>query len=94
MKSVIQFIGNGHFIRLDDKAPEWSNDDEPFFRYRGNDYFLSEFLRCHDIKDFEGFDGYATDTYFSGVAIKLVTDDYLDECVKVYRFFSKTVHDD
>lgn len=62
-----------------------------FFRYRGNVYDLSEFVRivhpgradpnpfCHwdHTGALRGWDGIATDSYFSGVVVKYVSDELL-----------------
>ena len=55
-----------------------------FFKYRGNIYHLQDFLRAPDSfkKD---WDGYISETYFSGVVIKLADDN---DHVVVGRWFS------
>lgn len=45
-----------------------------FARYRGAAYDLGEFMRCDGNSDFAAWDGYAGDSYFSGVLIKLDRD--------------------
>jgi hypothetical protein len=88
----IRVTGNGHNIEVEYKVPEWAdqNDEnacEAFFRYKGNDYFLSEFTRFDENGDFgkHGFHGGHGESYFSGVVIKLVDNgDY----VKAYRYVS------
>jgi len=50
-----------------------------FFRYKGLVYSIDEFTRVDDNSDFlGGWDGYSSDSYFSGVLIKLCDDtDYI-----------------
>lgn len=45
-----------------------------FVRYRGVTYALGGFMRCEGAGDLTAWDGYAADTYFSGVLIKLDRD--------------------
>jgi hypothetical protein len=60
---------------------DWTNEahaehgdySDGFFEYRGCWYHLADFVRAgHD--GFPGWDGYAGDSYFSGVLIKLSPD--------------------
>lgn len=62
--------------------PEESGYD--FFRYRGVVYCLDEFVRCHDAFD-KQWDGYASDSYFSGVLVKYANDN---ESVIVATYYS------
>jgi hypothetical protein len=55
------------FDYLEDKS------GEQFFRYKGNVYHLGEFQHTEHLP-FQGWNGYASDSYFSGVLIKLVSD--------------------
>jgi hypothetical protein len=59
-----------------------------FFRYRGCIYHLQDFLRVANeaTGDLEGWDGYTSDTFFSGTIIRLVEDDY--DHVIVGRYYS------
>jgi hypothetical protein len=43
------------------------------FRYRGSLYDVHEFMRVTS-GDLKGWDGYHSETFFSGVVIKLVND--------------------
>jgi hypothetical protein len=47
-------------------------DGHSFLRYKGELYDLSDFMRATDIADLKGWDGYASDSYFSGIVIKYV----------------------
>jgi hypothetical protein len=47
-------------------------DGHGFFRYKGEVYDPSDFMRATDIADLKGWDGYASDSYFSGIVIKYV----------------------
>lgn len=53
-----------------------------FFRYKGNVYDLSEFMRIdksvapHPQREgWERFDGYSSDSYFSGILVRYVYDN-------------------
>jgi hypothetical protein len=45
-----------------------------FFRYHGNIYDLGEIMRLDDKTLFPGWHGYSSDTYFSGIVIKVSND--------------------
>ena len=46
-----------------------------YFRYKGRVYTTEDFMRCPEpLKD---WDGYESDTFFSGTLIKLLDDDRL-----------------
>lgn len=49
-------------------------DSSSFFRYRGNVFYLGNFMRCEINESGITWDGYAGDSYFSGTVIKLVDD--------------------
>tara|TARA_R100000329_G_C7608221_1_gene215772 strand:- start:968 stop:1252 length:285 start_codon:yes stop_codon:yes gene_type:complete len=57
---------------------EWSEDETGFIRYKGCAYHLSEFLRVPDSDEststFSGWQGYKTDSFFSGVLIRISED--------------------
>jgi hypothetical protein len=84
-KDGIKLIGNGHWIPTDYGKPEWSDEEELFFKYKGEVYWLSEFLCTDNISPLSSFDGYASDSFFSGVVIKL---DDEGEYVKAYTYIS------
>lgn len=47
-------------------------DSHQFVRFKGNLYDLNDFLRATEMKELAGWDGYASDSYFSGTVIKYV----------------------
>jgi len=49
-------------------------DYASIIRYRGNVYALDEFVRTEGIEELSDWHGYAADTFFSGIVIK-VSDD-------------------
>ena len=79
-----------------ESAEREERDLEPelSFIYKGHRYFLSEFMAVYNpyhspnppdwLKE---FDGYASDSYFSGVLVKLGTGEN-DEYVQVYTYIS------
>jgi len=83
----IRIFGNGHSIPIDYKIPEWSEDkeSEACFEYKGNTYFISEFMLIDKHSHFKGFDGYSGDSFFSGVLIKLVKNTF-NEYLKAYTY--------
>ena len=46
-------------------------DFHAFFRYKDNVYDFSEFMRIDHIPEFSAWDGYLSDSFFSGILIKL-----------------------
>jgi len=52
-----------------DYLSEEEFDVAEFFNYRGVWYHIGEFLRCA-AQQFPGWDGYHSDSYFSGIVIK------------------------
>lgn len=65
------------FDYLDWQSIEDGRDSATFFRYKGTLYDLGEFLRAGDT--FAAWDGYRSDSYFSGLVVRLV--DGMDRCV-------------
>ena len=57
-----------------DYIKESEEFDYRFFRYKGEVYDSHEFERAPD--SFKGWDGYQSDTYFSGVLVKYTKDYY------------------
>ena len=64
----------------DSSTASW--DDELFINYRNSWYCLSDFMSLHNKvynpnpPDFmQGFDGYLSDSFFSGILIKLFDDN-------------------
>jgi hypothetical protein len=98
----IQIIGNGHSIPLisgwelsgkEKKEFDWMKAVEnewAFFRYRGQVYSLEEFSRPDkNAADWlKSFDGYLSESFFSGVAIKLGDKDGDTDFVRAYTFIS------
>lgn len=71
---------------------DWMDQDEletsySFFKYCGNFYHLSEFLflRSTAPSEFKGWDAYSSDTYFSGIVVRLTNNN---EDVVVGTYFS------
>lgn len=56
--------------------------ESQFFRYKNQIYDLSNFMRS---SHFKGWDGYAADSFFSGLLIKF---SYCDDAVKVGLYLS------
>ena len=59
-----------------------------FFRYKNSIYHLQDFTSLHGdnyCEQFKGYDGVLSDSYFSGVLIKLNPDN---ESIKIANYFS------
>lgn len=61
---------------LADQFDHLSDDDAPdgFFCYRKYWYHTSDFMRVDGIAELAEWHGYAGDSYFSGVVVKLSSD--------------------
>jgi hypothetical protein len=61
---------------LEGQFSHLSEDDAPdgFFCYRRFWYHTSDFMRVEHNADLAGWHGYASDSYFSGVLVKLSSD--------------------
>ena len=77
------------FDYLDWNAIDQGSDSASFFKYKGQIYDLGEFQvvtetleNCHGLK---GWNGFSSDSYFSGVLIKF-SEDF--ESVIVGRWYS------
>jgi hypothetical protein len=90
----VTVVGNGHSRELLWAIPDWVDDGndeedaEEYFVYRGETYFLSEFLRIERNAPswLKKFDGYHSDSFFSGILIRYPAGDY-DDGVKVYTYY-------
>jgi len=70
--------------QFDYQNPEDTSDG--FFKYRGYWYHIDGFMRAADPSNpLTAWDGYAADSYFSGVVIKLSRDG---ESIMVGRYMS------
>lgn len=73
------------FDYLDWEALEQGSDSASFFRYRGTVYDLGEFERVSGDTFGYVFDGFQSDTFFSGTVIR-----YVENCERVIvgRYYS------
>lgn len=80
---------------------DWMDNEEimdaQFFRFRGQLYALAEIMAVHNSVHnpntpewMKEFDGYMSDSFFSGILIKFGSNDFPDEteCVRVYTYYS------
>lgn len=90
---ALHIIGNGHNRDLEYGMPEWAHspdDLEQYFVYKGETYWLSEFMYPQYMPDFAGFDGYMSDSFSSGILIKWGADwsgELDSESVRVYWYY-------
>jgi hypothetical protein len=78
------------FDYLNWEAIEEGSDSASFFRYRGELYDLGEFMSTRGMPEFSPlvkWDGYSSDSYFSGTLVRYVDQDH-DMRVVVGRFYS------
>ena len=68
----------------------YTNEDlemRQFFRYKGQVYDLGEFMRVTDTMKnchgFDGWDGYCSDSFFSGILVRY-SDDFESVIVATY----------
>ena len=87
---------NGHYRKILDwselnekEQEEYAYLEEEgfcgFFRYKGWTYFLGDFMRIGNDAPFTGWDGYHSDSFFSGVLVKYSN---CGDAVKVATYFS------
>ena len=63
---------------------DWMDDETAhtadFFRYKGWVYYTGDFMRIngHDDAEFSKWDGYSSDTFFSGVLVKWPVEEWGD----------------
>lgn len=73
------------YAYLDDTESCEDVNDCSFFRYKNWTYFLGDFMRIGNDAPFKGWDGYHSDSFFSGVLVKYST---CGDAVKAATYFS------
>ena len=64
------------FDYIDWAAVEDGSESASFVQYKGSWYDLGEFMTVAGMGDpFAGWDGYSSDTYFSGILVKFADED-------------------
>ena len=69
-----------------DWIPDDGQQDYQFFRYRGTIYCTAVFMSLHNTfytcnatrEAFPGWDGYLSDTFFSGILVRYPVDEFGD----------------
>jgi hypothetical protein len=61
--------------KKEQKEFDWMDEEDKigadFVRYKGNVYYINDFMRCPPgVEEFKGWDGYEADSYFSAVLVK------------------------
>ena len=73
---MLKVVTNNVPRLLEDKfIPEWGDTPSPSFMYKGERYFLDEFMYISPDSPFKGWDGYLSESFFSGVLVKFTPDD-------------------
>ena len=85
----VVIYGNGHILETFYSVPDWSEEEEEAFTYRGETYYLSEFMYIdkHAPAWMQAYDGYHGDSFFSGILVKY-SDDTFDDGYKVYTYIA------
>ena len=74
-----RFISFRHQVPEKVLADQFSHLDDDnidgFFCYKGDWFHISDFMPTIEGRELQDWDGYTSDTYFSGTVIKWVDDD-------------------
>jgi len=80
-RGTIEIYGNGHAIETFYAVPDWKEPsdmdaEEEAFKYKGEIYFISDFMRIdqHAPAWMKEFDGYRGDSFFSGILLRYDED--------------------
>jgi len=89
---TVTIYGSNRWKQLYYAIPEWrrgeqDQQDEPYFIHQNRRHYLSEFMAIgkHSSDWMHEFDGYANDSFFSGLFIKM---DCEEDRVKVFLYIS------
>ena len=93
--SELKIRTNGHYrevldwsqltVKEQEEYAYLEEDGGSFFRYKNWTYFLGDFMRIGNDAPFKGWDGYHSDSFFSGVLVRYEDGGY---SVKVATYFS------
>ena len=64
---------------------EYERTESSFFKYKGQYYSFDDFSGCSDVGLFAGWNGYMSDTAFSGIVVKY-SNDWDNDSVIVGKF--------
>lgn len=67
------------------EALNYADESGSFFKYRGVYYSIEEFMRIENWPEMKNWHAYSSDSYFSGVLIRLSNDG---EQYQIGRYFS------
>ncbi len=74
-----EFIHYSDLTKKEQGYFDWEGcEDATYVRYKGHAYHMGEFMRLEYLEEgspMKGWDGYASDSYFSGVLCRFVGDD-------------------
>jgi len=59
----------------EDEQSRAEQDGDSFIKYKGNIYPLGDFMRLDDNSLFKGWQGYISESFFSGILIKFCQDN-------------------
>jgi hypothetical protein len=68
------------------QAIDSGNDNRQFFRFKGQLYDIGEFMQCPETEWFKGWNGYYSDSAFSGILLKWADDSF--DSVIIGQYFS------
>lgn len=69
-----------------DEYESISDTGSSFFKYKGNYYAFDDFSGCKDDGPFDGWNGYISETAFSGVVVRYC-DDWNNDSVIAGSFY-------
>lgn len=88
----LKIVSNGHlrdilyWNELTDRERQWYThpraEDSEYFRYGGECYCMDDFISLHNEfygphpREFASWDGYMSDSFFSGILIRYPREDY------------------
>ena len=80
----VTITGNGAWIPIEYRRPDWSDEEVACFKYQKDYVFLDEIIATDPHGIFNEYDGILGFTYWSGLLIKLNASR---DAVQVYYFY-------
>ncbi len=89
---MLKVVTNNHVRTLEYAVPEWTDEEVLSFTYKGERYFLDEFTRIDERSLlFPNWDGYLSDSFFSGIVIRFPVD-YWEDGIVVGSYYEHSTH--
>ena len=81
----VTITGNGAWIPIEYRRPDWSDEEVACFKYQKDYVFLDEIIATDPHGIFNEYDGILGFTYWSGLLIKLNASR---DAVQVFYFYA------